>query len=210
MGRTQAPASSFFAGKNAQVCLGNHDAAVIRKCAVEDFNPFARAAVEWTRSELTRSQLDWLEQLPWTIENDELDAIWVHASLNRPEDFDYVRSVPAAARSLLEQQHRWSFCGHTHVPVLFHASEPEDCVHEPSFESEGYFHFDPLPAQVLLNVGSVGQPRDEDPRAAFVLWDTERNFLRLERVPYDVPATQRKILSKGLPPILAERLAFGL
>ena len=209
-GADPGPCIDLLRERDVPVCLGNHDAAVCRRIEPHDFNPFARLAVEWTRTELGSEQLDWLSQLPWTVESEELDAVWVHASLAEPEGFDYVRSLPAAARCLQEQRARWSFVGHTHIPLLFHTDPELDCVLEPCFESDGFVSFRELPEKVLVNCGSVGQPRDEDARAALVLWDSERSFLRLERVNYDISAAQQKILSRGLPPILAERLAFGL
>ena len=209
-GADPGPCIDLLRERQVPVCLGNHDAAVSQRIETHDFNPFARLAVEWTRSELEPEDLAWLEQLPWTVESEELDAVWVHASLAQPEGFDYVRSLPAASRCLLEQHRRWSFVGHTHIPLLFQSDPEHDCVLEPCFESDGFVSFRELPEKVLVNCGSVGQPRDEDPRAAFVLWDSERSFVRLERVNYDIQAAQQKILRHGLPPILAERLAFGL
>jgi len=196
-------------GLSCRICLGNHDAAVLGKLSIDEFNPYARMAVEWTRAELEPKHLAQLEDLELQVQEKELDLTIVHGSLYRPETFDYVRSLPSATRSLESQQTRYCFVGHSHVPCLFTLRDGEAASYEPSFERDAFFRAEDG-GKILVNVGSVGQPRDEDNRAAFVLFDSERDFLRLIRVPYEVEAVQKKILSSGLPAVLAERLRYGL
>ncbi len=193
----------------AMVCLGNHDAAVVGLIREESFNPYARAAIRWTRSSLSKEALDYLGQLPIQMHFPEIDTQMVHGSLCQPESFDYVYSQVAAERSLDFQTAGVCFVGHTHLPCLYSQRTGEEAQFNPAFE-EGRVCIRPPKERWLVNVGSVGQPRDQDTRAAWVRWETGENEIRLERVLYDFSQTQEKILSLGLPKILAERLSHGL
>lgn len=196
---------------DCKICLGNHDAATVRRLPLEVFNPFAKMALEWTMFELKREHREFLNELPLQIHLEDIDATIVHGSLYRPETFDYVRSLPSAARSLEQQKTRLCFVGHSHQPRLF-TMYPDGRVDILSvFNHEGVYQLDPDNGEKLLvNVGSVGQPRDEDPRAAYVLYDSEELSLQLVRVAYDIRIVQERIRQKGLPHVLAERLAYGL
>ncbi|MEO0478167.1 MAG: metallophosphoesterase family protein [Planctomycetota bacterium] len=190
----------------ATICLGNHDAAVLGTLSTDYFNPYARAAVEWTRQQLTGEQMDELASLPLVVEDP--DFTLVHGSLHEPAAFGYVASVVEAEDSLRLQSHRICFVGHTHVPGFFGVSRSDQDLQvcfDPEFSmSIGGFE------KSLVNVGSVGQPRDEDPRAAFVLFEPEQGTVRLHRVRYDLERTQQKILAAGLPTVLADRLRLGV
>jgi diadenosine tetraphosphatase ApaH/serine/threonine PP2A family protein phosphatase len=190
------------------VCVGNHDAAVVDRLGTDYFNAYARAAIEWTRDRLRSKDLDFLRNLPLLVEHPEYTV--VHGSLHMPEQFGYVQSKVEAVDSLRKQRTRIAFVGHSHVPAIYkqRAGAP---VHEIEvlYDAEirssvrGY-------DRVLVNVGSVGQPRDEDPRAAYAIYDTETGDIRIERVSYDIDSAQEKIRSAGLPGVLAERLALGV
>lgn len=189
------------------VCLGNHDAAVIEKLDTSYFNHFARVAVEWTRKQLRPSDREFLNNLPLVVPHAEFTV--VHGSLHLPDQYGYVISTVEARESLHEQTTRLCFVGHSHVPAIYMRRTPEARELAVCMQSEfelGYRDHQ----RVLVNVGSVGQPRDEDPRAAYGLVDTDAQTIRIGRVPYDIGAVQRKIRSAGLPEVLANRLALGV
>ncbi len=199
-----------LAKRGARVCLGNHDAAVAGLLQVEGFNAYAREAIQWTRKNLGPGHLDHLRQLPLVVEDGRLGVQLVHGSLHKPQGFDYVYSQVAAERSVDHQTQPLCFVGHTHIPCLFYqVREGASLDYEPEFE-QGEPCFVSGLFRCLVNVGSVGQPRDQDSRAAWVRWDTDGGELRLERVWYDLGRTQEKILGAGLPRVLAERLSYGL
>jgi diadenosine tetraphosphatase ApaH/serine/threonine PP2A family protein phosphatase len=190
------------------VCLGNHDAAVVDFMPADYFNQYARAAIDWTRAALRPEDLDFLRGLPLKIETKDYSV--VHGSLHLPAQFGYVFSPVEAAECLAEQRTRVAFVGHSHVPGAYMQREGGslrdlDVVFESEFTTsiEGY-------VRVLLNVGSVGQPRDEDARAAGAIYDMERGTLQVLRTEYDVATTQQKIRDAGLPSVLADRLALGV
>ena len=193
------------------VIRGNHDKAA---CGIEDgsnFNYVARLAAEWTTAALTADNLAYLRALPaGPLAIDDRVEI-CHGA---PFDEDHYIFDTEDARCALDAASR-PLClfGHTHLPVVFnrHASTLEGFVPDgrndmpvsdiPVSMGEGIAY--------LVNPGSVGQPRDGDPRAAFAIYDSERSTLTLRRVPYAVDAAQRRIMSAGLPASLANRLAIG-
>ena len=196
---------------DCKICLGNHDAASVRRLPLDVFNPFAKMALEWTMFELRKAHREFLAGLPLQVTLPEIDACIVHGSLFRPESFDYVRSLASAARSLELQETQLCFVGHSHQPCLFSMQSGGQCDMLSIFKREGMYCIPPgSEERLLVNVGSVGQPRDEDPRAAFVIYDSEERSLQLVRVSYDIRIVQERIRQKGLPHVLAERLAYGL
>jgi diadenosine tetraphosphatase ApaH/serine/threonine PP2A family protein phosphatase len=145
-----------------------------------------------------------LEKLPLTIPLPEVGATLVHSSPSRPEAWFYLFSSTEVILEFESFDTQYCFVGHTHVPVAF-VRNPEGAVRAASFDKlrlqEGY--------RYLINVGSVGQPRDGNPDAAYLVLDSETLTCDLHRVSYDVQTAQKKILQAGLPPVLAERLAYG-
>lgn len=207
-GADPGPCIELVRSLGCTVCLGNHDAAVVGYMPTDYFNQYARAAIEWTRDQLRPQELDYLRGLPLKVEH--TDYTVVHGSLHLPAQFGYVFSPVEAAESLAEQRTRIAFVGHSHVPAVYMQRKGGtvhdlDVVFESEFEAsiDGY-------ARVLLNVGSVGQPRDEDARAAYATYDTETAIVRVVRVVYDIPAAQAKIRAAGLPSVLADRLSLGV
>ncbi|MFY9344853.1 MAG: metallophosphoesterase [Planctomycetota bacterium] len=189
-------------------CLGNHDAAVLGLLDTAYFNNFARAAIHWTTPRMRPSDLDFLRSLP-LVDYRRPDFTVVHGTLHLPDQFGYVISKVEALDSLAQQDTRLCFVGHSHVPAVYLRNDeaPNDIVEAPHSDVEvAYSEFD----RVLMNVGSVGQPRDEDPRAAYGLVDTDRQIARIKRVQYDIAGVQRKIRDAGLPEVLANRLALGV
>jgi diadenosine tetraphosphatase ApaH/serine/threonine PP2A family protein phosphatase len=182
----------------ARAVRGNHDQAMLDPAVLEWFNPHAAAAARWTRTVLTPGSLRYLASLPlygW-IGRHRI----VHGSPRKPYLFEYILDELQALEILIWMGRRLCFFGHTHLPRIFtgegeQVPEPGDWI--------------PLPASALVNPGSVGQPRDGNPAAAFAIVDLGRLAVRFERVPYDIPTTQAKIRNAGLPEVEAARLTFG-
>ena len=181
------------------VILGNHDAAAVGLQDLAYFNPHARRAAEWTAEQLDDAERQYLAALPLVLEQGE--ALFVHAEPSRPTEWGYVVDLADAQRALMAIAQRFCFVGHSHYPLLC-----AECDGEVKMVAAG-----PIQTQsrYLANVGSVGQPRDGDPRACFALWDQAADTLELVRCPYDIATAQNKIIAAGLPPFLAERLAQG-
>jgi diadenosine tetraphosphatase ApaH/serine/threonine PP2A family protein phosphatase len=190
-------------GRGAAAVLGNHDAAVLTDS--EDMNDAAAAAIAWTRTQLDARQRAFLAGLPLAIE--EKDRLYVHASGFEPDQWHYVDELYAAAKSLMATRVHSTFCGHTHVPALFHMSmtgkfasfDPVDRVDIPLTRQRRW----------LAVIGSVGQPRDRDPAACYAVLDDERDLLTYVRVPYDIETAAKKIRAAGLPLSLSARLFEG-
>ena len=183
------------------VC-GNHDHYCAFDESLEDFHPLAAAVVAWTRRQLTTENREWLRALPYQKVVRGLTV--VHATLDQPEHWGYVFESVEAEPSFTYQKTQLCFHGHTHVPAVFEQAgfdrvrrlEPADFVPV-------------LGRKYFLNTGSVGQPRDSDPRASYVLFDTGSRTVRYRRIDYDVSAAGRRVLDAGLPEHLAKRLANG-
>jgi predicted phosphodiesterase len=187
------------------VCiLGNHDLAALGQVALDYFNADAAAAAAWTADVLTPEARAWLASRPQVVVDEGVTL--AHGSPYDPV-WEYVTNSRVAARSLGCFDTAVCFIGHTHLPSSF-VSQPDGSVRteyrapgEVVALSEG---------RLLANPGSVGQPRDEDPRAAYLVCDAAAGRLTWCRVAYPVETTQARILEAGLPPRLARRLAAGL
>jgi diadenosine tetraphosphatase ApaH/serine/threonine PP2A family protein phosphatase len=184
------------------VVAGNHEHAAAGLMTLEWFNAYARAAAEWTRQRLDDEHRAWLAALPLLREFEQ--ATLVHASPSQPDDWEYVISAEDGHRAFASFATRLCFVGHSHLPGVWvqgswgrsHEAGAVDIILEPG-------------CRYLFNVGSVGQPRDRDPRAAWVLWDADARRVTLRRVAYDVAATRSRIVAAGLPTFLADRLGEG-
>ena len=185
-----------------QAIAGNHDLAAATGEGVEAFNPFAAEAARWTALELSEDDRAWLLALPRSQIEGEFTL--AHGTLRDPV-WEYLMDSEQAAVHLSLQSTPYGLVGHTHVPIVFLEDEPSEAREDPpvaGVQELGQRRF-------VANVGSVGQPRDGDPRAAYGLVDTEERRLEFRRVEYDIAGTQAKILAAGLPLYLAERLAYG-
>jgi diadenosine tetraphosphatase ApaH/serine/threonine PP2A family protein phosphatase len=187
----------------ATAVLGNHDAAVLGSAA--DLNETARDAIAWTRAQITDRQREFLRALPLTAE--DADRLFVHASAHAPAEWDYVTGMLAASRSFAATKCRMTFCGHLHVPELYHLSATGKIGSFTPIVGTGI----PLTPQRrwLAVIGSVGQSRDGVAAASYALLDDERGTLTCLRVPYDVENAAAKVRAAGLPPVLALRLLNG-
>jgi diadenosine tetraphosphatase ApaH/serine/threonine PP2A family protein phosphatase len=193
-----------MAKAGAVVVRGNHDAAVADPS--EGMVAEGKMAIDWTRSVLDDAQKAFLAKLPLTVE--EGDRLFVHASACAPHTWIYMLGTRDAEQSLMATHHRLTFCGHTHLPALFHATSMTPPQRHVPVEGK------PIPLlpqrRWLAVLGSVGQPRDKNAAACYGLFDEARNVLTYVRVPYDADLAARKIRAAGLPEILAARLTLGI
>jgi predicted phosphodiesterase len=181
---------------------GNHDAAACGGSEIEWFNPEARRAMEWTREVISDRTRGWLAALPERHVSGEFSL--VHGSPRDPI-WEYVLSAPVARAGLAALTTPHGLHGHTHVPLAWRADESWVAVIDP--RDEPVIQLDER--QTLLNPGSVGQPRDGDPRASWALLDTTALTFEWHRVDYDVAAVQARMIDAGLPRPLVARLAVG-
>lgn len=181
---------------------GNHDWASAGTISLDAFNPYAEAAILWTRGVLREGDVDFLKSLGSVYTDGAITL--VHGSLDFPEEFRYIFDNESATATLELLQTGICFVGHSHLPMIVVRSA-DGKVH--LHEGEGVVL--EKDSHTLVNVGSVGQPRDGDPRASCAIFDSEKSFVAMKRIPYDIASTQRKIIQAGLPPFLAERLSVG-
>lgn len=184
--------------------LGNHDAAVAGRLDPSYFNRYALRAAEWTAERLNDAERAYLAGLP--LVRRDRGALYVHAEPSDPESWGYVHSAAQVRAALAAAAARLCFIGHTHQPFVCTASDNGIRLFE---TDEGPVSMAADDRPYLVNVGSVGQPRDGDPRACFLIWDDSDDTLQMVRVAYDIAAAQRKIIDAGLPSFLAERLDQG-
>jgi diadenosine tetraphosphatase ApaH/serine/threonine PP2A family protein phosphatase len=181
---------------------GNHDRAAVGLMGVEEFNPVAAEAALWQAERLTPDEAGYLRGLPLT--RVLADLTLVHGSLRAPE-WEYLLDAEAAEAQFVRQRTPISLIGHSHLQ--FYIRENGE---SPRFEAvEDGQTVEAGEERLIINPGSVGQPRDGDPRAGYILYDEAAATLTWHRVEYDIVAAQRKIVAAGLDAWLAERLAIG-
>jgi predicted phosphodiesterase len=179
---------------------GNHDEFCSSDSNLEGFNPAAALAVNWTRNHLAPEDRQWLQDLKYLrlVANFSI----VHATLDGPQRWGYVFNKLDAAASFTYQNTSVCFFGHTHVPVAF--------IRDTVVRGGTYSKFKIEPGRkYFINVGSVGQPRDGNPKASYVTYDLDEGTIELRRLDYDIHAAQAKIRAAGLPERLARRLEEG-
>jgi diadenosine tetraphosphatase ApaH/serine/threonine PP2A family protein phosphatase len=184
-----------------EAVIGNHDAAAIGRLALRGFHEDAAAAARWTDGALSPANRAYLESLPFA-------RIWrgariVHAAPSEPGEWRYVLSARDAEAEFQTFEERVCFIGHSHFPCAFDRG-----AHELRFRRGDEIAIEPG-HRYLVTVGSVGQPRDGDPRACYALYDETARLIRHVRREYDVAAAMRRIVAAGLPAFLAERLQWG-
>jgi len=188
---------------NPLIVLGNHDAGCIGKLRLEYFNDYAKKAIIWTQGKLDKASSDYIENFK-LIHEEAGTCLLVHGTLDAPGEFNYMINGDGALRSLGMTETRVLFVGHTHVPGIFECRE----------RVAKYFHRDKIRlkknSRYVINAGSVGQPRDGDPRASYVIYDTENNKVEMRKVAYDVEGVRAKIIGAGLPHFLGYRLLKGI
>jgi len=192
----------------ARAVMGNHDAAMLAPALLDWFNPHAAAAARWTQTVLSPGSRRYLASLP---KYGRLGRHrFVHGSPRKPYLWEYILDDLQALEILVQLGRRLCFFGHTHLQggFIWNQSRVETILRVPGYRRSFTLDIDPECAY-LINPGSVGQPRDGDPRAAYAVFDSEAKQVEYYRVEYDVASAQRKIHEAGLPPILAERLSVG-
>jgi diadenosine tetraphosphatase ApaH/serine/threonine PP2A family protein phosphatase len=193
------------ARRGALVLQGNHDAAVCTR-AERSMHEDARAVVSWTQARLAPGQREFLAALPLSLESS--GRLYVHANAWKPGEWEYVATSAAARRSLDATACRFTFCGHLHVPALYHQGASGRVAEFTPVAGVGI----PLGAhhRWLAVLGAVGQPRDGNPAASYAIHDLARNELTFHRVVFDVEGAVRKIRAAGLPEWLGTRLETGV
>jgi diadenosine tetraphosphatase ApaH/serine/threonine PP2A family protein phosphatase len=179
------------------VLMGNHDYAAIGQANIEYFNDFAKMSTYWTINHLTEENKAYLGSLPFSHQNDEM--VMVHSSPTNPSHWYYILSQYDAKIEMQAFNQPVCFIGHSHVPVIFSKKEMIRQSRCPLEQNNRY----------IVNVGSVGQPRDGNSKACFVIYDTVERIVRYTRVEYDIKMTYKKIIEAGLPVFLAERILKG-
>lgn len=181
---------------------GNHDLAVVGKIGLERFNTHAAAAAEWTQGQLSEEDADFLAELP--IRCELYDFTLVHGSLRDPV-WEYVLSASVASDSFSRLETKRCLVGHSHIPFI--------CI--PKGKSAQFFDF-PVDLlvelgddRVIINPGSVGQPRDGLPTASYAIFNSEQQAITHYRTEYDIDTTQRRMVEHDLPRYLIDRLPRG-
>lgn len=200
-GADPAPCIETTRGLNPVIVGGNHDWAAVGLTSVEYFNDYAKKAVLWAASALGKDDKDYLRSLKLTYVDRELTL--VHGTLMHPEGFEYIFDLYTAFNMMKLMATKVAFVGHSHVPGIF-VLEKENIEYTGGPEIKIS-----KDKKYLVNVGSIGQPRDGDWRASFCIWDRAKEILKIKRVEYDIQRAQKKILKAGLPEILAHRLGEG-
>ena len=190
----------------AVMVAGNHERAATGAIGIEDFNPDAAAAAQWTKAQLSTEEQGFLDGLPEVVTDDQFTL--VHGTLREPI-WEYLYSYEAASGHLALQETPFGLVGHTHVPTLVveDGSLPNGCelyrLTGDEIVDLGEY------SKLVVNPGSVGQPRDGDPRASYAVYDGDENVIALNRVEYDIVLTQKLMEEAELPRWLIERLSKG-
>jgi len=187
------------------VCVaGNHDWAAIGKIDTSDFNPDAAAACHWTAQQLTPKDIQYLDSLPLVVQRD--DFTLVHGSPRDPI-WEYLLSTSSAEQNFAYFQSQFCLVGHSHVPLVFECSDTGACLVS-EFPADTILKL--AKNRLIINPGGVGQPRDGDPRASYAVYDSEARSIAHYRVPYDIGATQARMVENRLPMRLVARLSYGM
>jgi len=185
----------------SMLVAGNHDYAIAGKLNIDFFNKYAQLAVLWTREQLANEDKEFLANIDLVQQLDDSLTL-VHGSLNFPEMFDYIQTSYEAHLSLEILETPVCFFGHSHVPVAFFQGETI------TFSMDEEIPVD-RNGKVLINVGSVGQPRDGNPLACCAIYDDQIDKVWIHRIEYDIETAIDKIINAGLPEVLGERLRYG-
>ncbi len=180
---------------------GNHDHYCAYDESLDDFHPMAASVVAWTRRQLAGDRARWLRDLPLHAFHQGMTL--VHSTLDMPERWGYVFDSIEAEAHFCYQNTQICFHGHTHVPVIFEKHGGSVERYDPQDIHIG------LGRRYFINTGSIGQPRDNDNRSSYCIYDVMQREIKFRRVEYDIEATQAKIRAAGLPERLAQRIAFG-
>lgn len=182
--------------------IGNHDQAAISAVNIENFNPYARKAILWTREVLTVENKEFLASLPFKYVDDDMTL--VHATPYQPKEWHYIFTLSDALLNFGFFTSPLCFIGHSHNPVSIVRRQESDVLVVNSDEV-----FIEAGEKYLINVGSLGQPRDGISTSCYVVLDLDARVIQFRRVWYDIKATQKKMLAVSMPEYLIRRLQFG-
>lgn len=185
---------------DAKIVAGNHDWAAIYKVNINFFNAYARDSAIWTSENISKKSKDFLEGLPLKISVDNFEV--THGTFDNAEEFNYIQSLDDADLSFSALQAKLGFLSHSHIAMAFFKANPTYYTLENKIQLKG-----DIPT--IINTGSVGQPRDENPRSSCAVYDTESGSVEILRLEYDIAKTADKIIKAGLPEINALRLFEG-
>jgi predicted phosphodiesterase len=191
--------------------IGNHDAAVLDNLDPYSFNTEAREAIEWTKNALSESSLFFLRSLPEKTDTSTLypdfnnQVTLAHGSPRQPV-WEYLLDIHTATQNFNNFNTAYCFVGHTHLPIIFHYIEERGSA-RPMVPEPG--HRIQLSPRAIINPGSVGQPRDRDPRASYMLYDPQTEIIEYRRVVYDIQSVQERMRKAGLPQRHIRRLEAG-
>ena len=191
--------------------IGNHDYAILDPLEAEAFNSQAKEVIQWQRRIIQDDYKRYMYGLPWIYVVDDAFAI-THSSFFRPEEFRYLHTTQNALDSFLNMPTRIGFFGHTHIPAVFTFDASQRFEKALQYEMiRGNNHTLTLNPDLyyLINPGSIGQPRDKDPRASFVIFDSESKTVTFRRFPYDYEREAADIRKASLPEMFADRLRGG-
>ena len=200
-------------GLNCPIVVGNHDrmSCQLRLSSLLSMNPLASRAVTWTHNQLSEDAIEWIEELPLTQELEHFTI--VHASLEDPLLWVYIDNKYNALSSFERQEKQLCFYGHTHLPLCFIQNRNEEKEFDDYLNNIDANYYKTISLEkdlkYIVNPGSIGQPRDNDNRLSYAIFDSSNNKIEIQRVVYDFKTTQKKIIEAGLPERLAERLAIG-
>ncbi|HQO57959.1 MAG TPA: metallophosphoesterase family protein [Candidatus Omnitrophota bacterium] len=192
----------FFRTQSIPCVAGNHDWGVCGLLDLARFNPWAQTAILWTRQQLKQPELDFLKALPLSFQNDMMSV--THGTFDDPSRFKYLSDSTEARHAFPYLERKLGVVGHTHIPG-FYVQQGENIR-----MSRGPVLHVGSEEKVIINVGSVGQPRDRDDRAAYGIYDSDEQYLEIKREPYDVESAQHRMRERGLPAFLSERIAGGM
>jgi predicted phosphodiesterase len=180
-----------------RIIIGNHDHAVLGLTSIEYFNDFAKISTTWTAKKISAENRDCLAGLEFTFQNDQYTL--VHATPSEPAQWHYILSENDAYHEFSSFEQHVCFIGHSHFPIVFSKK---------GFSREKKLKLEKR-NKYIVNVGSIGQPRDGNPKTCFCIYNPERNFIEYIRLDYDIAKTREKIIKEGLPVFLADRLTRG-
>ncbi|MFH0763630.1 MAG: metallophosphoesterase family protein [Candidatus Omnitrophota bacterium] len=187
--------------KPKALIAGNHECGVTGFLGLDYFSEYAAAGIVWTKNILSPPEIEYLKSFKLVYEGD--DFVLVHSGLAEPEKFPYIVDSDDASRTMKLAKKPLTFIGHTHAAEIYYSDkEKARQTIEPRILIESGKLY-------VVNVGSVGQPRDMDPRASFAIYDSDKRTVEIRRVVYDIEKAKAKILKAGLPEMLALRLSEG-
>ena len=194
--------------ENADIVLaGNHDYAAVEKTDISYFNSYAREACLWTREQLTEENIEYLASLP--VQKEQNGIYWVHSSPFEPDQWHYVVNQYDGEENFPYFEAPVCFLGHSHKPVILEQAPGGGVEAVYGGHVQHWSHQLKPDHRYIINVGSLGQPRDGLPMPCFVVYDSEAGSVEFHRFEYNLESTQKKILSQKLPEFLSERLSAG-